>query len=195
MADYNVIADVSKTLEVLLTDGLSTLQPPPPPVALVHDLQANIPTQPASLTIFLYEVIEDWSARNKPNERAPQGNKISIKRPGAALLCRYLLTPWSGDRATDQRILGRAMQVLYDNAIVNGPALQGSLFAGDEALRITMIPISLEDRARVWHAINKPYHLSANYEVRVVNVDSERERLVAGVSNRRIGVGQLRGAS
>jgi len=30
----------------------------------------------------------------------------------------------------------------------------------------------LEERARVWYAIQKPYRLSVTYEVRVVNLDA-----------------------
>ena len=44
-----------------------------------------------------------------------------------ALLLRYMLTPWSGDRLTDHKLLGRTFQVLYDGAILSGPQLQGGL--------------------------------------------------------------------
>ena len=44
-----------------------------------------------------------------------------------ALLLRYMLTPWSGTRAADHQLLGRVIQILYDGAILHGPALQGGL--------------------------------------------------------------------
>jgi hypothetical protein len=101
-----------------------------------------------------------------------------------ALLLRYLLTPWSGDRLTDHLILGRVMQVLYDEAILSGPVLNGSLSGTDQALKITMAPLSLDERARVWYSVQRPYHLSVSYEVRVVNLDSERLDRIRPVSRR-----------
>jgi len=174
MPDSNVIAAVSETLQVILTDALSTLNPPPPPVAQVHDLQGAIPTNPAQLTIFLFEVGEDPSARNRPRIRGTAPPNSTLTKPPMALLLRYLLTPWSGDRLTDHMILGRVMQVLYDSSILSGPDLRGNLVNTDQAIKITMAPLSLDERARVWYSVQRPYRLSASYEVRVVNLDSER---------------------
>lgn len=177
-----MIADVSATLQALLTNALGTLAGPP--LAQVHDLQGVIPTNPAQLTIFLFEAAEDPSARNRPRLRGSSPPDLSVRKPPLALLLRYLLTPWSGDRITDHRILGRAMQALYDNAIVSGTKLQGGLAGSDQALKITQTPLSLEERTRVWHAVQRPYRLSASYEVRVVNLDSERVDLVHPVAGR-----------
>jgi hypothetical protein len=41
-----------------------------------------------------------------------------------------------------------------------------------------MIQQSIEDRTHVWRAYDKPYRLSVNYEVRVVNIASQRPPLV-----------------
>src|SRR5437667_6908692 len=106
MADYNVIADVSSTLQVVLTDAYKTLQPAVPPVAEISDLQGVISTDPARVTLFLFEAVEDPSAKNRPRVRAtpppgpppPPPNRLFLKKPPMALLLRYMLTPWSGDR-------------------------------------------------------------------------------------------------
>jgi hypothetical protein len=89
-----------------------------------------------------------------------------------ALLLRYLLTPWGGDQPTEQRIVGRAMQVLYDDAILDGVQLRDGLRGSRDTLKVTLAPLTLEERTRVWWAIQKPYRLSLNYEVRVVNLDA-----------------------
>jgi len=170
--DYGVVADVSETLRVVLTDALSTLTPQPSPIAEIHDLQGTISTSPARLTLFLFEVTEDPSARNRPPIRNTVANGYEFKKPPLALILRYLLTPWSGSRITDHQILGRAMQVLYDDAILSGFPLQGSLAGTDQALKLTLTPLTLEERTRVWHAVQKPYRLSVTYEVRVVNLDA-----------------------
>src|SRR5260370_33043714 len=64
--DYSVIADVSSTLQALLTSAFAPLDPAAPPVAQISDLQGNISTDPARVTIFLFEAVEDPSARNRP---------------------------------------------------------------------------------------------------------------------------------
>ena len=64
------------------------------------------------------------------------------------------------------------MQVLYDGAVLSGVQLLGRLAQTNQALRISLSPLTIEERARVWYAIQKPYHLSVTYEIRVVNLDA-----------------------
>jgi hypothetical protein len=171
MADFRVIADVSSSLQTLLDAALVPLGV----AAKLHDLGTPVPTNPPILTIFLYEVSEDAASRNRPDVRRVVGpNAISVERAPMALLLKYLITPWSGDAATDHRILGRSMQVLYDNAIVADTQLQGSLANTSDTLKITITPLSMEERAKVWYAVQRTYRLSSAYEVRVVNLDSSR---------------------
>jgi len=191
MPDFNVIADVSRTLEAFLTAGFSTLVPAPPPVAAVHDLQGNIPIDPARLTLFLFEVVEDPSQRNRPAVRtdvlppAPPGLRIS--KPPMALLLKYMMTAWSGDRFTDHLILGRTLQVLYDGAILSGPQLVGATLVNTSiALKITLTPITLEERSRVFYAVQKPYRLSLTYDVRVVDLDTRTAQSLVPVASRDI---------
>lgn len=184
----DAVADVSTTMRNVLTAALSTLGDVnnPAPIAEIHDLQANIQTNPPKLTIFLFDVTEDPSARNRPRVRSTTPPNITITKPPMALLLRYLLTPWSGSCVTDQRIIARAMQVLYDQAILSGTALVGSLAGTDFALKLTLAPLSLEERTRVWHSVQRPYRLSVSYDVRVVNVETEVQEQVTPVSRRTI---------
>ncbi|MDJ0653683.1 MAG: DUF4255 domain-containing protein [Xanthomonadales bacterium] len=176
MPDFTVIADVSSTLQAVLTDALSTLLPAPAPVAEVHDLSGNVPINPPRLTIFLFEVVEDPSMRNRPHLRGVTPPDLTVKKPPMALLLRYLMTPWSGDRITDHRILGRTLQTLYDGSIISGPQLQGGLAGTSQALKITLAPLNLDERSRVWYAIQQPYRLSVTYEIRVVNLDAVEQQ-------------------
>lgn len=172
MPNSDVIADVSDTLRLVLTTAFSTL-PAPAPVAEVHDLQGNIATAPARMTVFLFEVVEDPTLRNRPPGRGVIPPNLTIRRPPVPLILRYLLTPWGGDRRTEQLILGRTLQVLHDGAIVSGPQLLGGLAGTNEAIKLKLAPLTLEERTRVWHAVQKPYRLSVTYDVRVISIDSE----------------------
>ena len=182
---FAVIAAVSETLRLILTDALSAVNGAPP--AVLHDLQFNTPPTNPQLTIFLFEIAEDPSARNRPRIRETEPPDLKIRKPPVALVLRYLLTAWGSDPLTAQLILGRTIQALYDKAILSGPDLAGppDVLAGtDEVLKVTMAPLSLEERTRVWHAVQKPYRLSVSYEVRVVNLESEDVTLAKPVTRR-----------
>lgn len=171
MASFSVIADVSATLQRLLDAALTPLGVS----ARLHDLGTPVPTSPPVLTVFLYEVSEDAASRNRPDTRRLVGpNAIEFERAPMALLLKYLMTPWSGDAATDHRILGRAMQVIYDNAVLEGAQLQGGLINTNDTLKVTITPLSMDERTKVWYAVQRTYRLSSAYEVRVVNLDSSR---------------------
>jgi hypothetical protein len=172
MPDYEIIAAVSQTLESFLTDALSGLQPTPPPVAQVHDLQDPVRTNPATLTIFLFEVGEDPGARNRPIARGVIPPEGTLQKPPMALLLRYMLTPYSGDPLIDHKILGRVLQVLHNDPILCGSLLQGVLKDTDQALKITLSQLSLEEQTRLWHSVQKPYKLSVYYEVRLINLEA-----------------------
>lgn len=179
MADSSVIADVSTTLETVLNGALSFMRAS----AALQDLQET-PPRDTVLGIFLFEVAEDPSSRNRSKVRASTPPDIALRKPPMALLLKYLLTPSGGDIRSQQMILGRAMQFLYDNSILSGTDLTGTLAGTNDALKVTLAPLNLEERSRVWHAVQKPYRLSVSYEVRVVNLDSETEEKSHPISER-----------
>jgi uncharacterized protein DUF4255 len=182
--NYEAIGDVSRTLEAFLTAQLTAL--PGPPIAQLHDLAAPPSTSPPVLTLFLYDVVEDGSARNRPPTRTPVQiggqQRVTVAKPSMTLILRYMVTAWAADRVSEHRMIGRAIQSFYDHATLSGPQLVGTLANTSEALRLTLAPITLEERALVWDAINQPYRLSVNYEVRVIHIDSELALDLPGVT-------------
>jgi hypothetical protein len=184
--NYEAIGDVSRTLETFLTSQLAALAPPPPaPIAQLHDLVLPPSGNPPILTLFLYDIVEDGMARNRPPTRTPfqvgGHQRVKVGKPSMTLTLRYMMTAWAGSRVSEHRMIGRVVQSLYDFSTLSGPELLGSLATSNEALKLTLSPISLEDRARVWDAIRQPYRLSVNYEVRVVHIDSQAATEVPGV--------------
>jgi hypothetical protein len=186
VGDYTVISDVSQTLVSALNTELATLGAS----AELNDLSGNAPAG-LVLTVTLYEILEDAASRNRPPNQQTTGTATVSRKPPMALLLRYLLTPWGGDQPTEQQIAGKAMQVLYDDAILDGTFLKGSLAGSRDTLKITLAPLTLEDRTRVWWAIQKPYRLSLNYEVRVVNLDSLETTSIPVVRSRGLDEGLL----
>jgi len=196
VGDFNVISDVSSILERRLDDAMQTLGVSglPPPRAVLHDLSDVIPREDARLTIFLYEIAEDTASRNRPFTRTDPADRaapMTNRKPPMALLLRYLLTAWGGNQVTQHQMLGKAMQVLYDDAIFDGTELTGTLAGSTDTLALTLTPLTLDQKSYVWFALQKPFRLSLNYEVRVVNLESTVElpgrpvvsrSLVTGVS-------------
>ena len=182
MADYSVIWDVSETLRERLTLALSVMAPAPPGVE-VHDL-VEAPANQPELSLFLYEIVEDGSVKNRPHVRTETAPNVIVRKPPLALKLKYLVTPWSRSRQTDQEMLGRVMQVLYDGAVLTGPQLQGDLANTSTSLKVSLAPLTLEERTRIWHAIQQRYRLSVNYEVRVVNIASRDQQTVRAVAER-----------
>jgi hypothetical protein len=191
VANSNVVASVSRTLVTRLTQGLSTLGPPqgPPPIAVLHDLADLPPNDPPRVTLFLYDVVEDASVRNRAKSTELVGGQLQVRKQPLGLCLFYMVTAWGGDRDSEQLMLGRAMQVLYDDAILDGPQLRGVLSGTPSELRVSLASMRLDDRARIWWAINHSYRLSINYEVRVVDIDPIGQVGSAPVRAREISTG------
>jgi len=135
VADFGVVGDVSAALVAVLDGELSRLVPPAR--TELNDLAGADPSG-LVLTVTLYEILEDPTSRNRPPVRESNGETIVTRKPPMALLLRYLLTPWGGDQATVQRMVGRAMQVLYDDAILDGLQLLGGLRGSRDTLKLTL---------------------------------------------------------
>lgn len=179
MSDYSAISAVSESLRSILDASLTSLLGAGQ--VKVTDLLDDFAPSGTMLTLFLYDVSEDPSARNRPPSRQVVGTEILLKKPPLALILRYMFTPWGGTPETTQKILGRVMQVMHEDAILGSEVLVDSLRRSGTALKVTMAPISLEDRTRIWNSLHKPYRLSLTYEVRVVNIDAQRGTPIAPV--------------
>lgn len=173
MGDFGVVADVSTIIVDRLTRALEPLGTPQSrPIAELNDLSEPVQVDRPKLTVFLYEIAEDPTSRNRPPVRSLPPSQPTSRKPPMALLARYLITPWGGDQETQHQMIGRALQVFYDDAIWAGEELTGSLAGSTDVLQFTLTPLTLDQKSWIWYAIQKPYRLSLNYEVRVVNLDS-----------------------
>ncbi|RBQ15000.1 DUF4255 domain-containing protein [Spongiactinospora rosea] len=171
MGDFGVVADVSTIIVDRLRRALADVRPGPV-TAELNDLSEPVQVDQAKLTVFLYEIAEDPTSRNRPHVRTLPPAAPTSRKPPMALLLRYLITPWGGNQETQHQMIGRALQVFYDDAIWAGEELTGSLAGTADALQFTLTPLTLDQKSWIWYAIQKPYRLSLNYEVRVVNLDS-----------------------
>lgn len=191
MSKYPAIALVTDALERYLTDSMRAaglnidarrhmLQPPP---------AANQPM----LTVFLYDIAEDSSVRNAAATRVAVDGGWEMKRPPVPVILRYMLTPWSTNASDAHRMIGCVIASLHDARTLVGNDLRTLLSGipdlerdiGDiEVLSIAMAQLTLEEKSKIWWAIQQPYHLSLMYELRVVSIEATAKpgRLGASVT-------------
>ncbi len=186
MGDYGAVADVGETLVTLLRDNMSDLINPNSIVLLSP---AEVEDQNIRLTLFLYSIMDNPHLKNQEMHHI---SPTQLGYPPLTLDLYYLLTAHSPAQNMDSmleehRILGRAMRVFYDNSILSGTILQGSLQGTSEELRIVLNPISLDDLTKIWSAFQEVgYKLSVSYLITPVNIDSLRDMSMQRVVSKEI---------
>lgn len=197
MASYEGVGAVGRTLQALLQDRIDhpnggatpvpvTLGAPGPerdPEGAAEDVRVNL---------FLYQVTENAFLANQ--EIPGTGHAGTYGSPPLSLSLHFLLTVYGStangdffDETPSHLLLGSAMRVLHDNAIVTEsvmsrrepsgvPLLDPRLRDEHENVKLTLWPLGLEDLSNIWTALALPYRLSVAYEVSVVQIESGRPR-------------------
>ncbi len=183
MSDALAIAAVTATLRRLLRKKL--------PEAIggrVIDVTAVNPAALATpdptddhlrLNLYLYQLLPNAAWRNQAPPRSRPGE--SAPAP-LALDLYYLLTAYAAGEELafeSQQLLGMAMAVLHDVPILGADSVKRADGGPAEDLlgeriRITPQPLSVDDIAKVWAALQAPYVTSAAFEVSVVLIESGR---------------------
>lgn len=179
MSTYQAIAAASRTLRSLLRDRMTesvtvTLAPPD---VIPNGVSGN------RLNLYLFQVTENGSLKN-------------LDLPGSPLCLNlhYLMTAYTSDESsldadlTAQQILGDAMRVLHDFAIIlptlhenddpMQPRILDPVLVGEpERVKITLQPTNLDELSKIWTSFPQShFRRSVAYEVSVVEIDGGRPR-------------------
>src|SRR5437016_1856331 len=192
------IQDTSNTLITLLKTNIAELNDQNAVVASPVEVR----DQPdVRLTLYLYSIVENCELKNE--EWLVVNHTQSRKSPLSLDLYNLLTVYPAGIQAggnfhdanlESHRTLARAMRVFYDNGIVAGSALQGSLRGTDpdQALRVTLNPITVEDLTRIWSVFPEAsYRPSVCYLVSPVRIDSEELTSTQRVVDRQLDHDQM----
>ena len=195
MSDYTAIADVGETLKKLLWDNIKEDNTAKSIIESEDQITLSSPeeTEPSKkLSLFLYQITENVYLKNQEMQIV---NSTELKYPPLSLNLFYLVTPHTKKGENDHIILGKVMQIFYDNSILRGSVLQGSLADSREELKLILNPLSTEELNKIWTVMSKskPYKLSVCYEVTPVKIESMRERKVKRVIERELEKYQLGG--
>ena len=173
MADYPIIADVSNYIVRTLRTKMC-----PEPIPSPNNIEVSSPTDQDVdyiLGLYLYDIRE--AAGFSTPTYMPAGQVRLQKAPKPFDLYYMVFINGSsqmGLKALDiQKILGRVAQLINDNNAVMPNQLQKWLDSNEPPITISQAKITLEEKVRVWQAINKPYQVSLFYKAGPVFLSSE----------------------
>jgi hypothetical protein len=146
------------------------------------------------VNLYLYQVSENATLKN---QEICGGYGADFGRPPLSLDLHYLLTAYAGQETTEdadlraQEILGDAMRVLHDFAVVGphlregdvpaAPRILDPLLVGEcETIKITLQPATVEEFSKLWTVLPETsFRRSVHYQVSVVQIESRRSRTTA----------------
>jgi len=178
MSAPGAIAAVTRTLAGILEDALHTVDQSARVTTLPLD-RSNADQQPANrLNLFLIQPTQNAALRNV-NANAALRNGAGAQPP-LAINLTYMITAYgeATPDTKDQRILGKAMQVLNEqpflprdeiSARFPGTGLENQV----ESVHIRPKDVTLEEMSRLWSAFMTQYRTSAVYDISVVLIDNE----------------------
>lgn len=182
VGDDRAIGDVGRTIVDLLEDRMEGFIDRSD-IALASPAVRGDGGNDWRLTLYLYDVTPSGHSRSDERPEPVPGEATPTDRPLVVDL-QYLLTVHPASEGTDgtqktweqHRVLGRAMQVLRDNAVIRGSDLRGSLADGED-LRLSITRESLNTVMDVWSTFpDQAYEPSVSYLVTPVAIESTRER-------------------
>lgn len=173
MADYPIIADVSAYIVRTLRQKMC-----PEPIPSPNNIEISSPASQDVdyiLGLYLYDIREENDVTRPPQV---QRGRVQLTVPPKPYSLYYMVfingSSQMGLKAPDiQKIIGRVAQIINDNNAVRPNELQSWLEADEPPIVLSQAKISLEEKVRVWSAINKPYQISLFYKAAPVFLSSE----------------------
>jgi len=173
MADYTIIADVSAYIVKKLREKMC-----PEPVPSPNNIEISSPTSQDVdyiVGLYLYDIKEESQVARPP---VVDRGKIQLVQPPRPYSLYYMVfingSSQMGLKAPDiQKIIGKVAQIVNDNSSVRPQELQPWLDASEPPIILSPAKIGLEEKARVWQAIHKPYEISLFYKAAPVFLSSE----------------------
>lgn len=181
MADFSVVADVSAGLLRLLRAQMC-----PSPVSAPESIRLAAPTDKNGdfqLGLYLYDLRELGEYRAGAMQRGADNIR---RRPPRPLTLHYMLflnskAQMATGAEAEQRILGRALQVLSDYPAVDVNELHPYSPEPEEAAAISLLTLTFEEKTKIWAALSTPYQLGIYFSVSPLMLSSRREESFARV--------------
>lgn len=179
MGRYTIISEISQKIVDLLCEGMV-----PDIITDKNGIGLCGPDEKGdfSVGVYLYNIEENYDFK--------QSGMINVnykeqKFPPLVLSLYYMITAYSSSdikfRAIqEQRILGRVMQILADNSIINGSDFGSDVMGAD--IRIELLNLSIDEKIKLWNDNTKPYKTSVCYKITPVELESTKGRRISRVT-------------
>lgn len=172
MADYPIIADVSAYIVRMLREKMC-----PEPIPSPNNIEISSPlSQDVDYIVglYLYDIVEDVQVTTP---RLIERGRAELQKPPRPYALYYMVfingSSQMGLKAPDiQKIIGKVAQIVNDKPSVYPNELQSWLTTQEPPITLSQAKISLEEKVRVWQAINKPYQISLFYKAAPVYLSS-----------------------
>ena len=168
MADYPIISDVSAYIVKKLREKMC-----PEPIPSPNNIEISSPASQDVdylVGVYLYNIEEDLQVTTP---RMVERGRAELTRPPRPFALYYMVFINSGLNAVDiHKIIGKIAQIVNDNNSVRPDELQSWLTTQEPPIVLSQAKISLEEKVRVWSAINKPYQISLFYKAAPVYLSS-----------------------
>lgn len=134
------------------------------------------------LNVFLYSIGISPSWRNSDPLGVAPGETGPSPLP---LVLRYLVTAYAANEVKAHALLGGAMSVFHDHALLGSDEIRDATTADlpdsdlhlqPERVRLTPVQVSLHDMSELWSGFATSYRVSQAYEACVVLIDSTQAR-------------------
>jgi hypothetical protein len=199
MSDASVITDVSETLRSILDAHLNPAggNPGDPPgvgapVTVTVDNPQRSAGEDLRVNLYLYHILQDENRRNTGplKQTARETDPATFVPEPLPLKLYYMVTAFAPDGRTEHRLIGEAMQALFENRILGPAVLRGGLATSPikaDHIQLVMLNQDLETLHRIWGNFQEALRPSITYEVEGIFLDA-RARLddVKLVKTRRI---------
>ena len=195
MSDALAIAAITNILRQVLIRGITADVPGIDVTTRPLD-KARTDGNGSQVNLFLYHALPNAAWRNMD---VPWRHRVGeTGYPPLALNLHYLVTAYYGqneddiDTTTDNtrilgshRLIGLAMAILHDHPVLDAEAINDLLPENDrlnhpydqlENVRITPVPLTLDEVSKLWSGFQTQYRLSAAYNVSAVLIESARQR-------------------
>lgn len=172
MAKYTIISDIGKGILDLLRDKLV-----PEPVDSAEKIGICDPKDRGGYIVGIhpYDIREDLSGAGKDAKVLPDGSQ---QDPPAMIELYYVISVKSKaeieSKALDEaKIVGKIIQVIKDNPVIPSRYMPSNIGMPIENVPISMLPLSMEEKVKVWTMFGEAYKLSVFYVVGPIAIDSE----------------------
>ena len=170
MAKHTIISDVGQAITNILREKLT-----PEPIDKAEKIGICEPKDRGEYIVGIhpYDIKEDLTSQKREPIHLPDGRE---QDPPSMIELYYMISVSSKAQielksAEESRIIGKVIQVFKDNQVIPQNYLPDD--SKIEKIPISMIPLEMEEKVKIWTMFGESYKLSVFYLVGPVAIESE----------------------